>query len=746
MPRQRSKIHKNLILLVAVVVAVSLGSTSLDVYVNYQNALKTARAQNLGYARALAEHASRTFGEADLALTGTIEQVERNGGIARMSEHELHRLFLAQRRQLPQIASIFAVNERGILVAASYSYPIKRIDVARSDHFRFQRENVPQQPFLSLPYKSKLDGAWRFSITRRISSADGSFQGYLGVALSEHYFDSFYSTLSATPAKRIALLKDDGSCLAVAPFDERALAQPLDNRQLFEALSSRLSAGSFRKAPGRDDHGGQIASYSRIPGEFPAIALVSLDKEAALAEWRRDALTNGGMSALFLACIVALALVLARRLKQLERSEEALQQSEETFRQIFDRAPDPILLIDDTGCFVDCNSAAIGMLGATSKNEVLMRHPSFFSPQLQPDGRSSAEKADQIIRAVFDDSRNMHFEWLHQRIDHSQFYVEVSLRLATFGGRNMQLVHWRDITERKQAESALRKLSTAVEQSPAAIVITDYHGLIEYVNPKFCELTEYASEEVLGKNARILKAGSQPEEHYRDLWETITAGREWQGEFHNKSKSGRLFWEDARISPIRDPDGSITHFVAVKEDVTERKRLQEELSRMAHFDELTRLPNRSLFFERAFEALTLAKRENRCLGFLFIDLDGFKAVNDTHGHEAGDAVLVEAAKRLTACLRESDTVARMGGDEFTVILRSLSRGEDAAVVAEKLLAVLTTPFVIPQGTCTVGASIGVSIFPDHADNVEELLRVADGAMYDVKRSGKNNYRYPTDEP
>ncbi len=430
--------------------------------------------------------------------------------------------------------------------------------------------------------------------------------------------------------------------------------------------------------------------------------------------------------------------VLGFDITEIRRTQAALKESEETFRAMFNEAPDPILLIDETSCFVDCNEAAVRMLGAASREQVLMRHPSFFSPERQPDGQLSAEKADKIIQAVFA-QQDMHFEWLHHRLDGTEFFVDISLKRISLHGERMQLVHWRDITERKQIENTLRKLSTAVEQSPAAIVITDSTGAIEYANPKFYRMTEYTAEEVLGQNPRILKGGTHPPEFYHDLWKTILAGKEWQGEFLNRSKHGKLFWEKTYISPIKDGSGVITNFVAVKEDITERKLLQEQLARMAHFDSLTGLPNRALFFDRASQAIVLARREHRRCGILFIDLDGFKNINDTYGHETGDQLLRLVAESIRSNLRESDTVARMGGDEFTVILTVLQGRSDAALVAKNIIDRLSQPIVIGAAVCHIGASIGISIFPDDAEDAEKLLHGADTAMYEVKRSGKNNF-------
>jgi len=294
---------------------------------------------------------------------------------------------------------------------------------------------------------------------------------------------------------------------------------------------------------------------------------------------------------------------------------------------------------------------------------------------------------------------------------------------------------------RDKAEEQLRKLSAAVIQSPVSIVITDTAGTIEYVNPKFCELTGYTAEEVVGENPRILRGSILTPEFYGDLWETILSGGLWHGEFLNKKKGEELFWEHATIAPIWNTHGKLTNFIAIKEDITERKMLQEKLDHMAHHDELTGLPNRALFFDRLGQALAYAKRSNAGFAMMFVDLDGFKNINDTYGHDSGDALLQETARRLSGCVRDSDTVARMGGDEFAVMLLDVAAPEHISQVADKMLALLAAPFRLKGIECHVGASIGISIFPQDGEAVDTLMNMADMAMYRVKQGAKNNYAF-----
>lgn len=297
-----------------------------------------------------------------------------------------------------------------------------------------------------------------------------------------------------------------------------------------------------------------------------------------------------------------------------------------------------------------------------------------------------------------------------------------------------------DITDRKRIEEALQTRVVALEAASEAVIITDRHGVIEYVNPAFTTISGYPAEEAIGRNPSLLRSGIQPPDFYQRLWTTILSGQVWQGEIVNRRKDGSLYTEASAIAPVKAEDGHISHFVAIKHDVTERKRLEVQLAHMAHFDDLTNLPNRALFFDRLRQTLAHAKRHQTRFALLFLDLDGFKDVNDAFGHETGDALLREAGRRLTACVRTSDTVARVGGDEFTVILHDVTAGEEAGQVADKIIRALSQPFNLSGKECRIGTSVGISLYPDHGENVEILLSRADTAMYHVKHQGKNSWR------
>ena len=276
-----------------------------------------------------------------------------------------------------------------------------------------------------------------------------------------------------------------------------------------------------------------------------------------------------------------------RDITERKRVEMLLQESEKRFMDVLHASNDAILLIDGE-TFVDCNEATARMLGYANRAEFLMKHPSELSPQVQPDGKRSFDKANEMMRLAFE--RGFHrFEWMYQKANGENFLVEVSLTPVAIHGRNILHCLWRDLTESQKTEIKIRQLSQAVEQSPSCVVITDKEGKIEYVNQKFTELTGYSSAEAMGKNPRILKSGEQPSEYYKDLWNTILSGQEWRGQFVNKKKNGELYWEFATIAPIRDGHGNITHFVALKEDITYRRQIEEKLRHSLRMEAVGRL-------------------------------------------------------------------------------------------------------------------------------------------------------------
>jgi diguanylate cyclase (GGDEF)-like protein/PAS domain S-box-containing protein len=297
-----------------------------------------------------------------------------------------------------------------------------------------------------------------------------------------------------------------------------------------------------------------------------------------------------------------------------------------------------------------------------------------------------------------------------------------------------------DITAYKQAEEQLKLLSAASEQSPVSILITDHQGQIQYVNPKFEAITGYTQAEVKGQTPSILKTGHTPAEQYRQLWQTITSGQAWHGELLNKKKNGDLYWETASISPVKDVNGQITHFVSVKEDITLHKEAAELLAYQAHYDLLTDLPNRALALDHLHLAISQAEREHKYVAVFLVDLDNFKTVNESMGHDGGDLLLCHVAQRLRQQIQPGDTLARLGGDEFLVILQGLEDLEQVLPFGHRLLEVVEQPYRLNQGDCYTSASIGVATYPLDSQSTSILLRNADIALHNAKNSGRKHIK------
>ena len=316
----------------------------------------------------------------------------------------------------------------------------------------------------------------------------------------------------------------------------------------------------------------------------------------------------------------------------------------------------------------------------------------------------------------------------------------VTTPLLRDGRVNGVALAFHDITERKRAEQMLILQAAALESAANAIFITDRSGTIKWVNRAFERMSGYSADEVLGQNPRVLCSHYHDDEFYQQLWRTVLAGEVWRGEVVERRRDGSLYTVVQTVTPIT-MDGATEHFIAIHEDISARKQAEEKIRYMAMYDALTGLPNRRLLQSQLEQALAAANRNERLLGVLFLDLNDFKDVNDNLGHEAGDALLKQAADRLRECVRRSDTVARFGGDEFVVLQTALDHVDGSAALAEKIIAVLTRPYAINGRDVHTGVSIGIAIYPFEDGDAERLLRHADMAMYRAKADSGSSYQF-----
>ena len=417
--------------------------------------------------------------------------------------------------------------------------------------------------------------------------------------------------------------------------------------------------------------------------------------------------------------------------------EESLRESKEFLEKIMENAINALYVLDLEGRCTRVNRRASEMTGYSSE-ELIGKH---FSLLISPD--ALPEISRQFINVAVHGMTVSQYEAEIVRKDGKKRIITFSAVPLLHDGRIISIVgSAEDITDRKRVGEELRKLSTAVEWTADSIVITDRNGIIEYVNPAFEATTGYTREEAIGKTPNILKSGKHGAQFYKKLWDELRAGRVFRAVFINRKKNGELFYDEHTITPIRDSRGIITHYVSTTKDITERIQAEERLRELAERDPLTNIYNRRKFFDSLKEGVERAKRYGRPLSLLLFDIDHFKKVNDTYGHDRGDAVLKTLVHIVEKSIRKTDMFARYGGEEFTLFAPETTL-QGAMELAEKIRQTVETHSFDEVGRITV--SIGVSEFKE-GDTMDSLVRRADSALYLAKRKGRNRVEKETMPP
>jgi diguanylate cyclase (GGDEF)-like protein/PAS domain S-box-containing protein len=344
-------------------------------------------------------------------------------------------------------------------------------------------------------------------------------------------------------------------------------------------------------------------------------------------------------------------------------------------------------------------------------------------------------------RRLMGDAGSMRYHYRALHCDGRHIDVEAHGRSFEFEGRPAIIGLLMDVTENLARERQLKLAAKVFDNASEGILITDADAQIIAVNPAFCKITGVTPDSALGRVSRMFKSSLDSNEFNRDMLMSLEVNGHWQGELTDRRASGELYPAWLSISAVREACGAISNYVGVFSDITGRKEAEERLYFLANHDPLTRLPNRSLLHQNLAHALARAKLESQQLAVLFIDLDRFKTINDTLGHDAGDRLLQEVSARLKGCARSSDTIARLGGDEFTVIMEAFPDSQTVVHVAERILAALSQPVSLQMRDYYVTCSIGIALYPNDGQDAQTLLKNADVAMYRAKELGKNNYQF-----
>ncbi|MCB1323414.1 MAG: EAL domain-containing protein, partial [Leptospiraceae bacterium] len=439
---------------------------------------------------------------------------------------------------------------------------------------------------------------------------------------------------------------------------------------------------------------------------------------------------------------LTLGITLMRIRQAHERQTNTLRENELILRSMFEQAPAGMLLLGNDNQITRANACFCEIIDIPPDGVLFRKLPGLlnqdegFRFKLDADLSNVRNGVMAACHLEFDMLVNGRTRWLQ---------LAASAVRDANGKIHQLIVIVENITERKQAHDELRKLSLSIEQSPTSIFITDADGVIQYVNQTFTEVTRYTPMESIGSTPHILQSGQTPAEVYRDLLTTIRNGDVWRGEILNRTRDGRLIWMQETITPILNDQGIIAHFTAMCEDISLRKEYEQRLLHESNFDRLTGLPNRLLASDRFERSAARAELGKTSLALLLVDLDHFKHINDSMGHDTGDRVLIEAAARLQSCVTPVDTVARYGGDEFIIILDHLDDSRSAEQVARSIIEVFARSIHLDTNEVFISPSIGVTFYPDDGRNYITLLKNADAAMHLAKEQGRNTFRFFTRE-
>ncbi|MEA5098025.1 MAG: EAL domain-containing protein [Burkholderiaceae bacterium] len=416
-----------------------------------------------------------------------------------------------------------------------------------------------------------------------------------------------------------------------------------------------------------------------------------------------------------------------------------LTESETRLRTLFDTIPDLIRVKGVDGTYLAVNPAFERLIGV-SRDKLIGKTAEQFV------GEEAAKTFHYDDLAALESGKPLVTEeWLTYAGDgHKALFEVIKVPMRAANGELIGVLGvGRDITERKQAEEKLQQAAMVYQHSSQSIMVTDANGLIVAVNPGFERITGYTAEEVIGKNPSILSSGRQDRAFYQSMWHALNTAGHWQGELWNKRKNGQLYPAWITINAIFNEDGTIDRYVELCSDFTKKKEAEQQLWQQTNFDPLTGMPNRHMFMDHLEQEIGTARHSGVPLALVSLDIDHFKDVNDTLGHDMGDLMLQEIAQRLRSSVRESDIVSHLGGDDFTVILNGMESMSVIEHITQDILKRIAEPFHLKSETVYVTASMGVSIYPDDATTIDDLLKNAEQAMYAAKKDGRNRCNYFT---
>jgi diguanylate cyclase (GGDEF)-like protein/PAS domain S-box-containing protein len=701
--------------------------TGWRIFQDYGETQESAYSRLASLARAGDQQITGNLRALDI-LSQDVEAYTLTNGVGSLDRAENYMRDRAQ--AFPEVTAVFVTDAKGLVIATTQP-AIRGFDAHQRQYFAQARDQTgPQRLTVIGPITSALGNRVSFA-ARPIHDSQGHFRGVVALSLSEHYFEDLLHSFQPEEDGAVALFDNSTIILARVPDSRKYEGLALKDGEAVQQHMASPDRVTLHRALSVTEGRDRLSAIRRLAD--PSLHLVVTQGAGTLlAPWIRRTLIQ--IAAFVLTSLVTLFLVRLshRSLIERQRLNRQLADVTELNDVVIAESWIGIGAYRQDGPCILANDALADIIGTTHAEAVKQNFR--IIPSWERSGMRDAaiaalttgrpQQLDAHIVTSF--GRNV---WIDCRF--SRFTRDDEPHL---------LFSVTEITERKHAEAQTRLAASVFHSIAEAIVITDADSRIISTNPAFTAMTGFTSAEVLGKTPKVLKSDRQDAEFYAGLWNDLLTLGQWQGEIWNRHKNGSAFLAWQTIKSIKGDDDSL-RYVSVFSDITELHRKDEHIRHQAYHDALTDLPNRLLLEDRLGHAIEVGRRDERRVALMFLDLDRFKVVNDSLGHDVGDLLLKQVAERLRGLLRRSDTVARLGGDEFIVVLSDIGSPGEVAEVADKIILSLVEPMTLKDHEVHIGASIGITIFPQDGDDVTSLMKGADTAMYQAKAAGRNTFRF-----
>ncbi|MEO6929153.1 MAG: diguanylate cyclase [Casimicrobiaceae bacterium] len=678
-------------------------------------------------AAAYAQFTQRALDEADHMARVIKYEYERNEAL------DLQGLIHAGVIDHNSIGLITVFDANGALVASSE--PLRAINIADRDYFKLHKSRDLGFLDVSPPIVGRGTGRTVIQLSRRLNNDDGRFAGVVVLSVAPEYFTRMYSDVGLGNNGSLLLVGLDGALRARRSGSVTTSTEDGSGKLLVERTRT-ASQGTYQKISSYDGVT-RYAAYRELP-DYPFVVAVGKSRDEALAAYaaiRNDYYFAAAFVTLVIVAFFVLVTILAMRLQR-HRSE--LKRERQFLESVLDNIPSAITVRsvrgDGRGRYVLWNEACEAMFGLGASVALGKTLPELLPPELSVRmlalddallANPSVQHADEVIDVPQRGSRVFHL--VRAPVMDGNNEVDYIMVVAT------------DVTEERARTNELRLASKVFETTADGIVLSDGDDRVIMVNAGFSALTGFAAAEVLGLRVEEspFRATDLPE--YEVRMERLRREGYDSGEVQRVARDGAMLSLWITATCLRDTNGTIVNYVRVFSNISLLKATQQKLEELASYDTLTGLPNRRLLQERLDRAVVRAHRNKGPMALMFIDLDGFKQVNDTLGHDVGDMLLCQVAARLEKCIRGSDSISRYGGDEFAIVLEDASLPDDAVLIGERIVASLVEPFHLNGHRVSTAASIGIAIYPQDGSDAATLLKNADIAMYEAKRGGRNRF-------